>query len=661
MRAPRLPISLLAFVSMCLTLAGLPAFAEVERRTFGENLILEDLPASVRYDGERFADHMRTRNSYSVRGWTHDGEALLFSYRGDLWRQKSRTGRRSEELALGDLSIRGAQKAIMCGKPAFVFSSDEDGDEYNTLYVAERKAVQAKQLSDGRRINRAVNVSNAGETIVYASAEADTGVWEIFTQPLCGEPPNRQLYQGRAPFYPGDFHPDDTRFLAAGPVDDGFRLSEIDLETGEETELFFGSARLDDAAYSADGRYVFFTTNADSEFIELYRLDRETDEILPVLANVGLDIDNIVLSDDRKKMAVFLNRAGFASIVVIDTEALQLIAAPSEKTIGVVSGAYFAPDGESLALRVSQPMVPTRSGLYEIESGEFTPWSGGFATNQERISLLPEITTYPSFDMDGDEKRHIPMLVYRPSSAEADDPVPVVIMAHGGPESQSRPRWNRFDHYIVTEMGIAVIRPNIRGSTGYGRTFEELDETTLRGDAIKDIGALLDWIDTQPDLDASRVAIAGGSYGGFVSLASMVSYSDRLRGGISRVGVTDFKTFMQNTEAYRVDNRRREYGDERDPEIAAFFEAISPMRNAHKITKPVLVIQGANDPRVPQQQAEDMIEAIRANGVKVSYLLALNEGHGFEKSENLRFSSGAQIAFLREVLLSNSVGSANDP
>ena len=640
---------LFAFVILFCLLAD-TANSEVVRTNFGENLVLENVSTNVRYEGRDLNNHMRTRNSYSIEGWTHDGKALLFGYRGKLWRQKNPTGKRTEELDLGEQSVNDARPVYMCGRPAFVFSNDEEGDEYNTLFVAERKSLKSTKISEDGRSNRAIRVSNDGEQIVYASAKANTGVWEIFHRTLCGETENHLVYRSVSPLYPSDFHPNGSRILAIGPANGGARISEIDLQTGEELELFLGFGKINSALYDASGRYVFFTTNSDREFIELYRLDRETNEIIPVLSDLGFDIDTISLSDDRALMAVLLNRSGFSSIVVIDANALQLVSAPSQKTIGVVSGVKFAPDGDKLALRVSQPMVPARSGLYDISSREFEPWSGGFSAGQERIILLPEISTYPTFDSDHGKTRQIPMLVYRPSTASEEKPVPVLIIAHGGPEGQSRPNWSRFNHYLVTQLGIAVIRPNIRGSTGYGRTFEELDETVKREDAIKDIGALLDWVETQPGLDSNRVAISGGSYGGFVSLASLVAYSDRLRGGISSVGISDFSTFMQNTEAYRVDNRRREYGDERVPEVAEFFERISPLRNAHKIDKPVLIIQGANDPRVPQQQAEDMITAIRANGVEVSYVLAMNEGHGFRKPENRRFASGAQIAFLKEIL-----------
>lgn len=625
----------------------------VERRQYSAHLILENVPASVLYDGQAVARHMRTRNSYSVRGWTHDGRDLLFSYRGDLYRRANRNADYVKVLDLPNLSLGSAQKAMVCGREGYVFTNDTDGDEYSAVYVTDGRSFDATKLSPGRSRNVSLMTSDAMDRIAYASAEAGTGVWSLITQPTCPGTEPQLLYRGDIPFYPQDFSPNATLLLAQGPSGDGFKLSEIDLATGTETILLEAEETLRSASYSADGRYVFFTTNAFSNFIELMRLDRETGDVIPVLSDVGLDIDSIAVSPDRGRMAVSFNRNGLSTLVVIDMNRLSLISGPSRRSPGVVEGMRFSPDGQMLALRVSQPDVPWRSGLYDYRTESFEPWTGGFAPDQELTSLIPDITSYPTFDMDGDRQRRIPLLAYRPANASAEHPAPVVIFAHGGPESQSLPNFNRFYHYIVTEMGIAVLRPNIRGSEGYGKEFEQLDETVRRGDAIRDIGALLDWIREQPDLDASRVVIAGGSYGGFVTLASLVAYPDRFAGGISRFGVADFASFMANTEPYRLGNRRREYGDERDPEVARFFEEISPMRHADRIRVPMLFIQGANDPRVPEQQSEDMIAAIRANGVRVSYVLADNEGHGFEKSENKVISDGAQIAFLREMLLRN--------
>lgn len=196
-----------------------------------------------------------------------------------------------------------------------------------------------------------------------------------------------------------------------------------------------------------------------------------------------------------------------------------------------------------------------------------------------------------------------------------------------------------------------MIFPNVRGSTGYGKSFVKLDNGMKREDAVKDIGALLDWIEGQPDLDAGRIMVTGGSYGGYMTLAVATMYNDRICCALDVVGVSNFVTFLTNTESYRRDLRRVEYGDERDPEMRAFLERIAPVNNAHSITKPLFVVQGGNDPRVPRTEAEQMVETVKKNGSPVSYLMARDEGHGFAKKRNVDFQFDATVTFMRQHLL----------
>ena len=224
-------------------------------------------------------------------------------------------------------------------------------------------------------------------------------------------------------------------------------------------------------------------------------------------------------------------------------------------------------------------------------------------------------------------------------------------MIHGGPEGQARPgflgRWN----YFLDELGIAIIQPNVRGSTGYGKTFVALDNGMKREDSVKDIGALLDWIRAQPDLDADRVATEGGSYGGYMVLAVATNFPDRIAGTVDIVGIANFVTFLESTESYRRDLRRVEYGDERDPAMRAFLTRISPINNAQKIKAPLFVVAGLNDPRVRYTEAEQIVGAARKNGMPVWYLLADNEGHGFARKANADFLFYAMAEFFQERLL----------
>jgi dipeptidyl aminopeptidase/acylaminoacyl peptidase len=256
----------------------------------------------------------------------------------------------------------------------------------------------------------------------------------------------------------------------------------------------------------------------------------------------------------------------------------------------------------------------------------------------------------PTFDQDEQtgKMRMIPSFLITPKNGNGK--LPVIIDIHGGPEGQSIPSFNAQRQFYANEMGIAVLVPNVRGSSGYGKSYLKLDNGLLRENSVKDIGALLDWIAKQPNLDASRVAVIGGSYGGYMSLACMTHYNDRLKCGADLFGISNFVTFLKNTAGYRVDLRRVEYGDERDPAMAEHLQKISPMTNIKNITKPMFIYQGENDPRVPLSESEQMVEALKQNGVAVSYVRAKDEGHGMAKKVNRDYTMAAMAVFLKKCL-----------
>jgi dipeptidyl aminopeptidase/acylaminoacyl peptidase len=230
----------------------------------------------------------------------------------------------------------------------------------------------------------------------------------------------------------------------------------------------------------------------------------------------------------------------------------------------------------------------------------------------------------------------------------------VIVNIHGGPEEQYRPDFAYHNNYFLNELGAAMIFPNIRGSSGYGKTFHKLDDGLLRLNAVKDIGTLLDWIKTQPNLDVDRVIVQGASYGGYIALSVSTSYSGSIRGAISDSGISNLLTFIENTAGWRRELQRLEFGDERDPKMKAFLERTAPVNNAAKIKKPLLIIQGKNDPRVAVGEAQQMVEALRKNGTPVWYLLAKDEGHDWNKKANRDFRLYATILFIQEHLMKQS-------
>jgi dipeptidyl aminopeptidase/acylaminoacyl peptidase len=281
----------------------------------------------------------------------------------------------------------------------------------------------------------------------------------------------------------------------------------------------------------------------------------------------------------------------------------------------------------------------------DVAGGRLTRWTNSeLGPVEPRTLSEPQLIRFKSFD-----GLSVPAFVYRPAGVPASARTPVVIDIHGGPESQTRPRWNPIAQQMAAELGATVILPNVRGSDGYGKRYLNLDNGPLRENSVRDIGALLDWVARQPNLDSSKVAVYGQSYGGYMSLASMIHYSDRLVGGVERYGISDFITFLTNTESYRRDNRRGEYGDERDPAMRAVFRRINPLANVGKITRPMLVMQGANDPRVPKSESDQVVEGIRRNGVEVWYVVFSDEGHGFLKKHNNDLRREVETLFLQRL------------
>jgi dipeptidyl aminopeptidase/acylaminoacyl peptidase len=300
-----------------------------------------------------------------------------------------------------------------------------------------------------------------------------------------------------------------------------------------------------------------------------------------------------------------------------------------------------------LAFNLAAARAPGAVFAWNIDSRKLIRWTAPGLRGIRPADLAePELIRWKSFDgltLSG--------FLYRPDRERYPGKRPVVINIHGGPEGQARPGFLGRTNYLIAELGVAYLEPNVRGSSGFGKTFLALDNGQKREDAVKDIGALLDWIRAQPDLDADRVLVRGGSYGGYMSLAVSVHYADRIRGAIDIVGISNFITFFSRTESYRRDLRRAEYGDERDPNMRRFLQKISPLSQAEKIVKPLMVVQGKNDPRVPYTEALQIVAQMKKQRTPVWFLMADDEGHGFVRKANQDFLFLAELMFIEQTLL----------
>ncbi len=335
------------------------------------------------------------------------------------------------------------------------------------------------------------------------------------------------------------------------------------------------------------------------------------------------------LADDGAKIAYVLNEAGAETLHVLDLKTRQEIPLP-RLALGTIGSLRFRADSKELAFSLSSARSPSDVYSVDVTAGrrEVARWTESETGGLDPATFPePEAISWKSFD-----GRTITGFLYRPPASFAG-PRPVIVNIHGGPEGEFQPGFLGRNNFFMNELGVAMIFPNVRGSSGFGKTYLALDNGEKREDTVKDVGALLDWIAAQPGLDRSRVMVTGGSYGGYMTLASMTHYNDRFRCAIDVVGISNWVTFLEHTEGYRRDLRRVEYGDERDPKMRAFLEKVSPLTSAGNITKPMFIVAGRNDPRVPYTEAEQMVAAIKKNGGPVWFLMANDEGHGFSQEE----------------------------
>jgi dipeptidyl aminopeptidase/acylaminoacyl peptidase len=457
---------------------------------------------------------------------------------------------------------------------------------------------------------------------------------------------------------PAEFSASGSRLLATNYVSiTDSRAYVVDLDTGSATLLAGGPGNEGvnyPVAFDDGNDGYWLITNQGSEFQRLAWQPLEPGAGVEVVTgDIDWDVSGAIVSRDRERMAFVVNENGRSAVYLLDPRSRKYRRVDNIPT-GVAGNMAFSPDGRRLAMTLNTATTPSDTFVLELgkgalDHGALTRWTfsevGGLDTTTFRE---PELVSYPTFDTVDGKPREIPAWVYKPAGK---GPFPVVVSIHGGPEAQSRPWFSSTYQMWLAKLGVAIVVPNVRGSAGYGKTYLGLDNGFKREDSVKDIGALLDWIATRPELDQERVAVFGGSYGGYMVLASAVHYSDRLKAAVDIVGISSFVTFLENTQDYRRDLRRVEYGDERDPAMRAHLEKISPLNNVEKISVPMFVVQGENDPRVPVTEATQMVAALREQGNTVWYMNALNEGHGYRKKENRDIFQQATVLFLQQYLV----------
>jgi dipeptidyl aminopeptidase/acylaminoacyl peptidase len=544
------------------------------------------------------------------------------------------------------------------GGPFFVFAKDVGGNEFDQNFRFDVDSGAITLLTDGKSKNSLGVWSRSAQRLAYTSTRRNGKDTDVYTNSPADPKTDKLLAQvDGGGWSPTDWSPDGKQ-IALGEyvsINEAY-LWLLDSANGEKKlltprppkdapKIAYGGAQ-----FSSDGKGLYTTTDKDSQFQRLAYVELASGAHTFLTPDAKWDVESFELSPDGKRIAYVMNEDGVSVLHLLDTATRKELPTPP-LPLGVIMSLKWHQNSRELGFTLST--AQSTADVYSLgvpesgEAGKVDRWTesetGGL--NPATFSQ-PKLVRWKSFD-----DHMISGFLYAPSAKKYPGKRPVIIEIHGGPEGQSRPQFLGRRNYFINEMGIAIIYPNVRGSSGYGKDFLKLDNGEQRLDAVKDIGALIDWIKAQPDLDAERIMVTGGSYGGYMTLACAVEFNDRIRCSLDVVGISNFVTFLEGTEAYRRDLRRVEYGDERDPQMRAFMQRTAPLNNAERISKPLFIVQGKNDPRVPVKEAEQMVETVKKRGTPVWYLMAKDEGHGFAKKPNADYQFFATIAFIREHLL----------
>ena len=537
------------------------------------------------------------------------------------------------------------------GGDYIVFMKDIGGGEWYQLYRYDLKTGEVTLLTDGKARNLIGPWSSKGDEIAYMSTRRtgkDTDLWVMNPADPKSDHLLTKLEGGG--WEPLDWSPDDKKILLKEElsINESY-LWLVDSSTGEKSaftprdakeKVFYGEGE-----FSKDGKGIYVTTDKESEFQRLAYLDLATKQPKYLTTKIPWDVEGFSLSHDGRRMAFVTNEAG-ASVLHLRSAGSESDASLPKLPAGVIGALRWQHDSRELGFSIVNARGPGDVYSIDVPNGNLARWTNSETAVKTDAFPEAELVKWKSFD-----GKEISGFLYRPPPTKFPGKRPVLLVIHGGPEGQSQPVFLGRGNYYLNELGIALIYPNVRGSTGYGKTFSLLDNGFKREDTYKDINALFDWIGAQSDLDASRICVTGGSYGGHMTLAISTFYSDRIKCSVDIVGMSNLVTFLEHTEAYRRDLRRVEYGDERDAKMREFLEKIAPMNHVDQIKKPMLVVAGKNDPRVPVSESVQIVAALKKEGTPVWYLMATDEGHGYRKKVNQDFQFYATVEFLKQYLL----------
>jgi dipeptidyl aminopeptidase/acylaminoacyl peptidase len=619
----------------------------------------QDVPRVSAEVVEKLSQYQAIRSA-AFRGWAPDGSGMLIATRFANATQLHRVyepGGRREQITFFDEPVAG-QFIPQAPDGALLLSIDRGGNENAQLWLLDRQRFQTQLLSDGKSRNLVGAWHPDGSAIVVANNRRNGKDMDLYRVDPRRANSYELLMEVSGETWSAEDWSRDGQWIALAryvSINEGY-AALLQTQTKQRLDVSMphaGKASVGQLRFSADGRALYVVTDSGAEFRRLGRVDLATREWSWLSDDLNWDVDDVTVDPHSGCVAFLINDNGSSRLFVWNPTTCSRC--EFWLPVCVASGLEFSPDGTLLGLTIARPEAPAEAYSLRLADGTLTRWTFSEVGGLDPASFVaPERIQFRTFD-----DRQIPAYYFKPRRSASELPrpagsdnekLPVLISIHGGPESQYRPSFSAATQFYVNELGLATLHPNVRGSAGYGKTYLQLDNAEQREDSVRDIGGLLDWVAQQPDLDASRVAVIGGSYGGYMVLASLTHFPDRIKAGIDIVGIANFITFLERTAPYRVDLRRAEYGDERKPDMRAVFERISPLNNTDKIRSALLVIHGRNDPRVPFFEAEQIAAKVRASGRTVWTVFADNEGHGFAKKENSDYQRAVEAMFLKQHL-----------
>jgi dipeptidyl aminopeptidase/acylaminoacyl peptidase len=624
---------------------AVPALAQVEKPAA---LVADGIPPVPQDLAEKTRPYMEFRTA-GFQGWNPQSRGIAITTRFGNVPQVHEVARPMadrRQVTFEPDTISSASYARGKGD-VMVVQKDVGGSEFWQLYRLENGRLNL--LTDGKSRNSLNAWSHDGRWLAYTSTRRNGTDNDIYLMDPRRPKSDRLVAQVKGGGWGvSDFAPDGKTAIAANyqSVTD-VDLYRLDLASGRMRPIGDPSRQIayGGAQFARNGT-LWVTSDEGADFQRLGTLDPATGRFTPVAPEQRWDVETFDISEDGRLIAYTVNEAGVSKLKLLDPATRQ-VREVQGLPVGTAGGLEIAPWGE---VGITMSSARAAADVYSVnpQTLAVTRWTqsetGGLDTGR---NVEPQLVEVRSFDGE-----RVSGFLYRPDPKRFPGRRPLIMSIHGGPEGQSRPGFLGRNNYYLNELGIAVFFPNVRGSTGYGKRFVGLDNgPDLRENSVQDIGAFLDTLSRDRAIDPKRIGVTGGSYGGYMCYASAIRYGERLRGANCSVAISNFVTFLENTQSYRRDLRRVEYGNEQDPTQRSKLLAISPMTRSRDIRVPLMVVTGGNDPRVPASEADQMVKAVRANGRTAWHLLAQDEGHGFSKKVNQDYQFWTSLMFWDQNLL----------